>query len=171
MTINDAMVIGFGSVFLLVVFATIGWIRTHGAFDGWAVVRRYVIVRIADMSSDDLGEGAADAARSGAWGAAGDAAIVERAQQHQVNDDSDSENAAEQESFVLRQLARTELIVMLAIQRKEDGSYLWSSNDIKKFVPGADGPIGEAIATVRGKKETPPPARSIARPPDGWPAH
>lgn len=163
MTIDDALVIVIGSVALLIIFVTVRLIYAHGTLDIWGVIRRYVAVRIVDMSSDDFAESAAGDNRSGAWGAAGDAADLRRGHTHQVNDGIDTENAADQESFLLRQLPKTELIVMLAVQRKEDGSYLWSSNDIKKFVPGTDGPIGEIISTVRGKKPAEPPARSIRR--------
>lgn len=153
MTFEDAKVIGLGSVLLFILFGTIGLIRASGTFNVWAVARRYVAVRIADAADN----------RSGAWGAANDAEDLVRGHMHQVNDGFDTESASPDESFVLRQLPRTELIVMLAVQRKEDGSYLWSSNEIKKFVPGTDGPIGEIIATVRGKKPVEPPARSIRR--------
>jgi hypothetical protein len=128
-----------------------------------SLFRRYLWVdwdgfmsRLADLND------ASDAC-SGANGNVGDAAIVERGQQHQEASDVASENASERASIVLRQLPKVELITMLAVQRKDDGSYLWSSNDIKKFVPGADGPIGEVIATVRGKRTPDPPARSIRK--------
>jgi hypothetical protein len=117
--------------------------------------------RLADLN--DAGN-----ARSGAQGDAGDAAIVVRGHTHQESNERSTENAAERASIVLRQLEKTELITMLAVQRKENGEYVWSSNEIKKFVPGTDGPIGDIIATVRGKKENPAPAKNLQRPVNGW---
>jgi hypothetical protein len=67
-----------------------------------------------------------------------------------------------------RQLAREELIIMLAVQRKDNGEYLFSANEITKFVGGAAAPVKNTIANVRGRKETPPPARSLTRPMNGW---
>jgi hypothetical protein len=163
MTFEDVKVIGIGSLTLLIVFLTVGAIYASGTFDIWGIVRRYLVVKIADMSSGEAGTNDAVDNRSGARGAASDAGNLMRRHTHQVNDENDIENASPAESLVLRQLPRTELIVMLAVQRKDDGSYLWSSNEIKKFVPGTDGPIGEIIATVRGKKPADPPARSIRK--------
>lgn len=163
MTIEDAKVIGFGSLALLIIFLTVGAIHAYGTLDLWSVLRRYVAVRIADTMSTPADAGDAADNRSGALSAASAAGDLERGHMHQANDDLDTKNASPDESFILRQLPRTELIVMLAVQRKEDGSYLWSSNEIKKFVPGTDGPIGEIIATVRGKKLVEAPARSIRR--------
>ena len=160
MTIEDAKVIGLGSIGLLCLFLFVQLVFLSRRVDLWAAVRHYVIVRIT--SSDDRTGDAAEA-RTGADGDAGDAAILVRGQQHQVNDEVDDENASAPASLVLRQLPKTELIILLAVQRKDDGSYLWSANDIKKFIPGADGPIGEVIATVRGKKPAEPAARSIRK--------
>ena len=167
MTINDAMVIGFGSFFLLVVFAIIGWIQAHGALDGWAIIRRYVVVRIADMSSEDLAQEQFGTG-SDATGTGSLAPVP--GQQHQVEPDLLTNLEPDEKAFA-RQLAREELIITLAVQRNENGDYLFSANQITSFVGGAAAPVKSTIANVRGKKETPPPARSIARPPDGWPAH
>lgn len=157
MTMQDFLIVGAGTLVLFALFVGISFAREYGALNLWAVLRRYVAVQISE----------ADDARSAAQGAASDAAIVERPQTHQVNDGFDDETASPQ-SLVLRQLPRTELIVMLAVQRKDDGSYLWSSNEIKKFVPGTDGSIGEIIATVRGKKPVEPPPANVRRPMSGW---
>jgi hypothetical protein len=58
--------------------------------------------------------------------------------------------------------ARDAWIVELANQVDEHGQYVYSSNKIKKIVGGQSARIGETIATVRGKKEQPPPARHCA---------
>lgn len=160
MTMQDFIVVGAGTLIIFALFLIYGWVQEVGTIGLWPIVRRYVAVRLVEPMRDD--------GRSSADGAAGDADDLRRAQPHQLNDDFDDENAAGREAIVLRQLTKTELIVMLAVQRKDDGSYLWSSNDIKKFVPGTDGPIGEIIANVRGKKETPPPPTSLHRPVNGW---
>lgn len=130
--------------------------------------RRERLYGYADITSSMAGAGEASAFRSGATGEATSADDLRRGQQHQVAADFDSENASDRESIILRQLARAELIAMLAVQRKDDGSYMWSSNEIKKFVPGSDGPIGEIVATIRGKKEGPPAGAPLRRPANGW---
>lgn len=158
MTFDDVLIVGTGTLVLLGVFLVAGMLMRGGIPDVWGVVRRYVAVKIAD--ADDI--------RIGATGDATEAGVVVRGQQHQAAAEFDSENASEREALTLRQLAKTELIVLLAVQRKDDGGYVWSSNEIKKFVPGADGPIGEVIATVRGKKETPPAGAPLRRPVNGW---
>jgi hypothetical protein len=112
--------------------------------------------RLADLAD-------ATDAHSGAFADATDAAIVARGHQHQVDNDRSTENALIEKPFELCQHPKEKVITMLAVQRKENGEYLWSSNEIKKFVPGSDGPIGEIIATVRGKKEAPAPTRSIRK--------
>lgn len=134
-----------------------------------AIRRRYFSIEWRDVMSRVADEdGDADDIRSGAWGDADDACDLLRGHTHQVNDENETETAADREPLILRQLSKTDLIVMLAVQRKDDGSYLWSSNDIKKFVPGTDGPIGEIIATVRGRKEAPAPGAPLKRPVNGW---
>jgi hypothetical protein len=84
-------------------------------------------------------------------------------QQHQAAPGEPSDDAP-----FARQLAREELIIMLAVQRKDNGDYLFSANEITKFVGGANAPVKATIANVRGKKETPPPTKSLTRPAGGW---
>jgi hypothetical protein len=67
-----------------------------------------------------------------------------------------------------RQLAKEELIILLAVQRNADGGYLYSANQITTFVGGTAAPIKATIANVRGKKEQPAPLRSLQRPMNGW---
>lgn len=68
----------------------------------------------------------------------------------------------------LRQLGKEELIILLAVQRNEDGAYRYSANQITAFVGGAAAPIKETIATVRGRKEAPKPGAPLKRPVNGW---
>lgn len=68
----------------------------------------------------------------------------------------------------LRQLGKEELIILLAVQRNEDGAYRYSANQITAFVGGAAAPVKETIATVRGRKEAPKPGAPLKRPVNGW---
>ncbi len=117
--------------------------------------------RLADMA----GSGAAG---TGSEAGSADSGIAVPLHRNQAEPDFDAESEPERESVVLRQLPRTELIVMLAIQNKDDGNYLFSANEIKQFVGGRAADVGEIIAGVRGKKQAEPPARSVQRPTNGW---
>ena len=166
MTFEDAKIIGIGSVLLFVVFVTIALIRAHGSFDLWTIVRRYVAVKIADMSSD---EPVLASDRTSSIGGSGGSWDLVPGQQHHAEPAEPGDSEPDENTFA-RQLAREELIIMLAVQRRENGDYLFSANEITKFVGGAAATVKNTIANVRGRKETPPPARSITRPPNGWPA-
>lgn len=90
-----------------------------------------------------------------------------RAQQNQLEPVEPAKNEpATEQSF--RQLGKEDLIVMLAIQTNDDGSYRFSANQITAFVGGTAAPIKETIAAVRGKKEAPKPTTSLRRPVNGW---
>lgn len=160
MTIEDAKVIGFGSLGLLLFFLGIQAIR----FDAWAIVRRYIAVRIADMSS--MEPVLADDRTSSSDGSSGSRDLVP-GQQHQAEPREPGDSEPDEKTFA-RQLAREELIITLAVQRKENGDYLFSANDITKFVGGAAANVKNTIANVRGRKEVPPPAKSLQRPVNGW---
>lgn len=115
-----------------------------------------IMSRIADLGgSGEMG--------STSHGGSGGSGMVVPQHWHQAEPDFDTDSEAERESFVLRQLTRNELIVMLATQKKDNGGYLFSSNQIKDFVGGRAADVGQTIAAVRGKKEAPKPARSIRR--------
>ncbi len=161
--LEDIVVVVVGVVcFALVIVC---WpVLRYGVPALFAAIRaRYLSIDFNEIMSRIADLGDAGDARSGANGDAGGAGTPMLPHRHQLNDDHGSENASAYASITLRQLPKVELITMLAVQRKDDGSYLWSSNEIKKFVPGADGPIGDVIATVRGKRTPDPPTRSIRR--------
>lgn len=161
MTIEDAKVIGFGSLGLLIVFLGIQAIR----YNLWDAVRRYVAVQIAE--NPDALEPVLAMDRTSSIGPRHGSGDPVRGQQHQAEPQEPGENEPGEKSFA-RQLAREELIVMLAVQRKDNGDYLFSANEITKFVGGAAAPVKNTIANVRGRKEVPPPAKSLTRPVNGW---
>lgn len=160
MTIDDAKVIGIGSVALLIVFVTIALIRASGTFNVWALLRRYVAVRISDMSS---GESVLDRFGTGSHSGSTSSSDPVLGQQHHAEPQEPGESEP-----VIRQLDKEELIILLAVQRNADGGYLYSANQITTFVGGAAAPIKATIAGVRGKKETPAPPKSLYRPVNGW---
>lgn len=60
-------------------------------------------------------------------------------------------------------------ITILALMRRENGDYFLSANKIRDIVGGADATVKADVAALRPKEQAPPPPRSIARPPGGWP--
>lgn len=158
MTFDDVKVIGLGSIGLLCLFLFASIVINR--IDVWAVVRRYVTVRLADEPV------LADYRTSSTGGSTGSEMVVP-GQQHHAEPVEPGEIEPDEKSFA-RQLAREELIIMLAVQRKDNGDYLYSANEITKFVGGAAAPVKATIANVRGRKETPPPSRSLSRPVNGW---
>ena len=161
MTIEDARVIGLGSLTLLIVFLTVGAIYASGSLDIWGIVRRYVMVKIADaeLVLDDM--------RTSSNGGSSGSGDLVPGQQHHAEPGEPGDLEPDEKSFA-RQLEREELIIMLAVQRRPNGDYLYSANDITKFVGGAAASVKNTIANVRGRKETPPPAKSLSRPVNGW---
>lgn len=105
--------------------------------------------------------------RTSSWGGSPSSGDLVPGQQHQV-EPQEPDNGEPDEKWTARQLAREELIITLAVQRKENGDYLWSANQITAFVGGAAAPIKSTIANVRGKKEVPPPGAPLRRPANGW---
>lgn len=92
------------------------------------------------------------------------------AETHHLELEEPLENKPALEPIRLRQLPRYDLIVLLAVQRKEEGGYLYSSNQITSFVGGTAAPVKALIAEVRAEKQAEPkqPGR-IDRPSNGWP--
>lgn len=88
---------------------------------------------------------------------------------HQPELEEPDENEPAPEPVYLRQLPRVHLIVLLAVQRKEEGSYLFSANEITSFVGGTAAPVKKLIAEVRAEKQEEPkqPGR-VDRPANGW---
>jgi hypothetical protein len=140
---------------LFVLFMVIGYAREYGVGNLWAILRRYVEVRMVVPNQDGT---------SSDGGSASSRDLVPGHQHHaEPVELGDQEPAA-----FARQLAKEELIILLAVQRNEDGGYRYSANQITAFVGGAAAPIKATIATVRGKKEQPPPGAPLRRPVNGW---
>lgn len=90
-------------------------------------------------------------------------------QQNQIEPTEPTQNEPATEPFSLRQLPRRDLIVLLAVQRKEDGGYSFSANQITAFIGGTAAPVKELIADVRsGRKEEVKQPGHIERPTNGW---
>lgn len=100
---------------------------------------------------------------SGGFAGSGDPVL---AQQNQAELQEPDENEPPREPFA-RQLAKEELIILLAVQRNSEGGYLYSANQITSFVGGAAAPIKAIIATVRGTSK-PILGTAIKRPVNGW---
>jgi hypothetical protein len=67
-------------------------------------------------------------------------------------------------------LTDQQAITILALMRRENGDYFLSANKIRDIVGGADATVKAEVAALRPKEPTPPPLRSITRPPGGWPS-
>lgn len=153
-----------GSNFATIVSIVSGQWRTSLDRARQQKARRERLYGYADMSS--LEPVLDDSRTSSRSGSAGSWDLVP-GQQHQAEPQEPGESEPDEKSFA-RQLAREELIITLAVQRKDNGDYLFSANDITKFVGGAAAPVKATIANVRGKRETPPASRSVQRPLNGW---
>lgn len=150
MTIEDVTVIGVGSITLLCLFLIASIMMNR--VDVWAIVRRYVAVRM--VLDDD-----STSSFSGSSGSE----VVGLGQQNHAEPTEPQESEPR-----LRQLSKEDLIILLAVQRNDEGGYRYSSNQITAFVGGAAAPIKATIAAVRGKKETPPVGAPLKRPANGW---
>lgn len=158
MTFNDLQVIVLGSVALLVIFLVARAVFVARTVDLWAVVRRYVALQVGDeLVRTSFGTGSEG-------GSIGSGDLVRGQQNHlEPIEPSDGEPPP-----ITRQLGKEELIVLLAVQRNDDGGYLWSANQITSFVGGTAAPIKATIATVRGTKDAPRPGSPLKRPANGW---
>jgi len=98
---------------------------------------------------------------------------------HQVEPSEPAENkpASEpNELTVNAHLSRPDLIALLAVQKNDDGSYRFSSNQITGFVGGTAAEVKKQIADIREKPApVAPPApdasargKSLRRPAEGW---
>jgi hypothetical protein len=88
---------------------------------------------------------------------------------HHLELEEPGENEPAPEPIRLRQLPRADLIILLAVQRKEEGGYLFSANQITAFVGGTAAPVKALIAEIRAEKQAEPlPPGRIDRPASGW---
>lgn len=160
---------GAGEITVILMLIAGGtWLAAKAIGVLWRIVRAPVI-SFADYffvvtSSPELVLD--DPRTSSGSGSTGSSDLV-LAQQHQVEPVEPGKSEPGEKSFA-RQLAREELIITLAVQRKDNGDYLFSANQITAFVGGAAAPVKATIANVRGKKETSPPVKSLHRPANGW---
>lgn len=67
---------------------------------------------------------------------------------------------------------RAEIIALLAVQKKADGAYVYSSNQITAFVGGTAAEVKKQIAELRDQPKSTEPApergKSLRRPAEGW---
>src|SRR4051812_40053593 len=121
MTIEDAKVVGFGSLALLIIFLAVGAIYAHGSLDLWGVVRRYIAVRIAaENGSDELDRGAGIGA-----------AVAVLGQQHQVALELVPNFEMVKGYLTDHTLTDEEAIELLALARRSSGDDLLSANKIR----------------------------------------
>jgi hypothetical protein len=90
----------------------------------------------------------------------------------QQNQEKPNQNATIEDVIELTYsgpITREQALTILALMQRENGEYFLSANKIRDIVGGADATVKAEVAALRPSKPTPPPARSIARPPGGWP--
>ncbi len=90
----------------------------------------------------------------------------------QQNQENQNQNATIEDIINLTYtsaITDQQALTILALMRRENGDYFLSANKIRDIVGGADAAVKAEVAALRPSKPTPPPARSIARPPGGWP--
>lgn len=157
MTFEDAKVIGIGSVLLLSLFITTALIRAHGSLNIWAIVRRYVVVKIADMSSiesDDIG--------------------IEPPVPEAVSPALEAEYTGT--SVPVREIrSRADALDTLA-RARVDGKYIFTANKLADLFTGtalaaSRNIILEEIAAIRNPEKPAPAATHgapLRRPAKGW---
>jgi hypothetical protein len=158
MTIEDAKVIGFGSLGLLIVFLAVGAIYASGSFNLWAIARRYVVVKIM---SDDGAEGDLD-------GASTDAGTVVPAQQHQSALELVPNFEVVKAYLTDHTLTDEQAIELLALARRSSGDDLLSANKIRDIVGGNEGKVKAHVAAHRKPRPKPKAAQRLERPIRGW---
>lgn len=158
MTIEDAKIIGFGSLALLIVFLTAGAIYASGSFNLWTIVRRYVMVKIADW----------DGSEDNDPGAGASAVIVVPSQQHQVAPELVPTFEVVKAYLTDRTLTDDEAIELLALARRSNGDDLLSANKIRDIVGGNEGKVKAHVAAHRKPRPKPKTITRIERPVGGW---
>jgi hypothetical protein len=154
-TMNDLLVVGGGTVALLLIFLAASYLMQGGTLDVWGLVRRYVVIHLIDEPGR-AGE------RTGLMSGSPSSSDPVRGQQNQA----EPREPLEREPL-LRQLDKEDLIVLLAVQRNDEGGYRYSANQITAFVGGTAAPIKATIATVRGTPKA-TPGIPLKRPVNGW---
>lgn len=104
-------------------------------------------------------------------------AVLPHVHQVEPSEPAENEPASEPtELTVSAHLSRPDLIALLAVQKNDDGSYRFSSNQITGFVGGTAAEVKKQIAEIREKPApVAPPApdasargKSLRRPAEGW---
>lgn len=154
MTIEDAKVIGFGSIALLIFFVTARLIYTRENLDLWGVVRRYVVVRIAGIDPDDTG--------------------IEPAISSPVLSALEAENTGT--SIPVRDIATRADVLDILARGKADGKYIFTANKLADLFTGTTmaasrNVILEEIAAIRNPEKPAMahrPGAPLKRPANGW---
>lgn len=90
----------------------------------------------------------------------------------QQNQENQNQNATIEDIISLTYtgpVTDQQALTILALMRRENGEYFVSANKIRDIVGGADATVKAEVAALRPHKPTKPPARSVTRPPGGWP--
>lgn len=158
MTFDDAKVIGIGSVILLIVFLVARLVFTTGTLNLWAVARRYVAVKIADMggAEDDM------------LGAGIGAGVVVPPRQHQAASELVPDFSSVKAYLTEHTLTDDEAIELLALARRSSGDDLISANKIRDIVGGNEAKVKAHVAAHRKPRPKPRPPTRIDRPVNGW---
>mgnify|MGYP001607408571 CR=1 FL=1 len=170
--------IGIGLLLFACLLIAVGLIRffswltelqeKHGSLGraGANTIKRYVTVRQRDMSN--AGDGS-PAARASFDDGSGPVSWPVPAQQNQ---EYANQNATVDDIISLTYTSPVtdqQALTILALMRRENGEYFVSANKIRDIVGGADATVKAEVAALRPHKPTKPPARSVTRPPGGWP--
>lgn len=96
--------------------------------------------------------------------------VVVRGHTHQPEPDEPPVREPAYEPAQMRRLPKHDLIVLLAVQRDDEGKYVYSSNDITKFIGGTAADVKALISAVRDEQPADQVARlnHLSRPIGGW---
>lgn len=158
MTIEDAKVIGIGSLGLLILFLAIRHVIMGGALDIWGAARRYVAVKI--MSDNGAESGIDDAST--------DAGTAVPAQQHQAALELVPDFEMVKAYLTDHTLTDEQAIGLLALARRSSGDDLLSANKIRDIVGGNEGKVKAHVAAHRKPRPKPKAVQRLERPIKGW---
>lgn len=156
---------------LVVLFAPVLW--SFAVPLGRALWRRYFLFEWPSLLSTLADEDGSQPVRSPAEPAEPAAVRAHQNQLEPAEPDQIEPEREPSEVTINNRMGRTELIALLAVQRKDDGGYVFSSNQITAFVGGTAAEVKAQIAAIRNppKPETPAQierGKSLRRPAEGW---
>lgn len=131
-----AIVIGLISILIGHFVAVYGWLRAWWR-EGIAKATENV------MSSEDEPEPEAEPVRA-------DPDLADTYQDRTSHDEPPGLAGQAQCDIISRRMSRNVLIVLLAVQRRSDGDFLWSRNQIASFVGGTRAETLRLIGEARG---------------------